>query len=131
VRMMDDKTSETMKILHGHSGPIYAASFSPDRSLLLSSSEDASSKHLKKGNICLKWNHKHFNFNHKQFVCGVFRRGLASWSTRVTSTPFGTSDSLLTATISHLPVMIAPPVSGQPITTSRFAFLLDTFPTLM
>ena len=41
--MMDDKTSESMKILHGHSGPVYAASFSPDRSLLLSSSEDASS----------------------------------------------------------------------------------------
>jgi len=42
VRMMDDKTGETMKTLHGHSGPVYSASFSPDRSLLLSSSEDAS-----------------------------------------------------------------------------------------
>jgi len=42
VRMMDDKTGETMRTLHGHSGPVYATSFSPDRSLLLSSSEDAS-----------------------------------------------------------------------------------------
>ena len=47
VRMMDDKTGETIKNLHGHSGPIYAASFSPDRSLLLSCSEDASSKKKK------------------------------------------------------------------------------------
>ena len=45
VRMMDDKTGETMKTLHGHSGPVYSASFSPDRSLLLSSSEDASSNY--------------------------------------------------------------------------------------
>ncbi|XP_046457923.1 transcription initiation factor TFIID subunit 5-like [Daphnia pulex] len=41
VRMMDDKTGETMKVLHGHCGPVYAASFSHDRTLLLSSSEDA------------------------------------------------------------------------------------------
>lgn len=41
VRMMDDKTGETMKVLYGHCGPVYAASFSHDRTLLLSSSEDA------------------------------------------------------------------------------------------
>lgn len=46
VRMMDDKTGETMKNLHGHNGPVYSASFSPDRSLLLSSSEDASSEYI-------------------------------------------------------------------------------------
>ena len=44
MRMMDDKTGEVMKTLHGHSGPVYATSFSPDRTLLLSSSEDSSSK---------------------------------------------------------------------------------------
>ena len=41
VRMMDDKTGETMKVLDGHCGPVYSASFSHDRTLLLSSSEDA------------------------------------------------------------------------------------------
>lgn len=44
VRMMDDRTSETTKNLYGHSGPIYSLSFSPDRNLLLSSSEDTTSE---------------------------------------------------------------------------------------
>lgn len=44
VRMMDERTSETARNLYGHSGPIYSLSFSPDRNLLLSSSEDATSK---------------------------------------------------------------------------------------
>lgn len=44
VRMMDERTSETAKNLYGHSGPIYSLSFSPDRNLLLSSSEDTTSK---------------------------------------------------------------------------------------
>jgi len=39
--MMDDRTSETVRILYGHTGPVYALSFSPNRNLLLSSSEDA------------------------------------------------------------------------------------------
>lgn len=30
-RIMDEKTSSESKILHGHSGPVYAVSFSPDR----------------------------------------------------------------------------------------------------
>jgi len=46
VRMMDDRTGETMKVLHGHTGPVYAISFSPDRSQLVSASEDASSNKL-------------------------------------------------------------------------------------
>ena len=44
VRMMDDRSGESIKNLHGHSGPVYATSFSPDRTLLLSCSEDASSQ---------------------------------------------------------------------------------------
>ena len=44
VRMMDERTSETARHLYGHSGPIYSLSFSPDRNLLLSSSEDTTSK---------------------------------------------------------------------------------------
>lgn len=41
VRMMDDRTAETSRSLFGHNGPIYNLSFSPDRNLLLSSSEDS------------------------------------------------------------------------------------------
>lgn len=44
VRMMDDRTAETARNLYGHSGPIYSLSFSPDRNLLLSSSEDTTSE---------------------------------------------------------------------------------------
>lgn len=44
VRMMDERTSETARNLYGHNGPIYNLSFSPDRNLLLSSSEDTTSK---------------------------------------------------------------------------------------
>lgn len=44
VRMMDERTSETARNLYGHGGPIYSLSFSPDRNLLLSSSEDSTSK---------------------------------------------------------------------------------------
>ncbi|XP_030058668.1 transcription initiation factor TFIID subunit 5 [Microcaecilia unicolor] len=39
-RIMDEKTASESKILHGHSGPVYGTSFSPDRNYLLSSSED-------------------------------------------------------------------------------------------
>lgn len=38
--MMDERSGETSRSLFGHSGPICAISFSPDRTLLLSSSED-------------------------------------------------------------------------------------------
>ncbi|XP_076223518.1 TATA-box binding protein associated factor 5 isoform X3 [Nomia melanderi] len=41
VRMMDDRTAETSRTLFGHNGPVYSLSFSPDRNLLLSSSEDS------------------------------------------------------------------------------------------
>ncbi|XP_032685738.1 transcription initiation factor TFIID subunit 5 isoform X1 [Odontomachus brunneus] len=40
ARMMDERSPETAKNLYGHSGPVYSLSFSPDRNLLLSSSED-------------------------------------------------------------------------------------------
>lgn len=39
-RMMDDSTASESKTLIGHSGPVYAVSFSPDRQYLLSSAED-------------------------------------------------------------------------------------------
>lgn len=46
ARMMDDRSSEACRTLLGHSGPVYRVAFSPDRQLLLSCSEDCSSKRL-------------------------------------------------------------------------------------
>lgn len=40
ARMMDERSGETSRSLCGHNGPIYSVSFSPDRTLLLSCSED-------------------------------------------------------------------------------------------
>lgn len=40
VRIMDDRNSEMLRTLLGHSGPVYRVTFSPDRTLLLSCSED-------------------------------------------------------------------------------------------
>lgn len=44
ARIMDDRSSETSRMLLGHNGPVYKLSFSPDRSLLLSCSEDGTGK---------------------------------------------------------------------------------------
>lgn len=38
---MDERSGESSRSLCGHSGPVYSVSFSPDRTLLLSASEDA------------------------------------------------------------------------------------------
>lgn len=43
-RMMDDRSASDCRSLLGHSGPVYATSFSSDRYFLLSASEDGSSK---------------------------------------------------------------------------------------
>ncbi|BES89516.1 Transcription initiation factor TFIID [Nesidiocoris tenuis] len=40
ARIIDERNVETTRLLCGHSGPIYRISFSPDRTLLLSCSED-------------------------------------------------------------------------------------------
>lgn len=41
---MDERTSESVKLLYGHSGPVNCLSFSPDKNLLLSCSEDTTGK---------------------------------------------------------------------------------------
>lgn len=40
VRMMDDRKADASRIFSGHTGPVYRCSFTFDRSLLLSCSED-------------------------------------------------------------------------------------------
>jgi transcription initiation factor TFIID subunit 5 len=45
VRMMDDRSAETSRYLYGHNGPVYSLTFSPDRNLLLSCSEDSTSEY--------------------------------------------------------------------------------------
>lgn len=40
ARIMDDRNSEMLRTLLGHSGPVFRVTFSPDRTLLLSCSED-------------------------------------------------------------------------------------------
>lgn len=39
--MMDERSGETSRSLYGHNGTVYAVSFSPDRTMLLSCSDDA------------------------------------------------------------------------------------------
>lgn len=41
VRMMEEKDRDTCRTLFGHSGPVYKVAFDPFKTLLLSSSEDA------------------------------------------------------------------------------------------
>ncbi|XP_022195379.1 transcription initiation factor TFIID subunit 5 [Nilaparvata lugens] len=41
ARIMDDRNAETSRVLLGHSGSIFNVAFSPDRTLLISCSEDA------------------------------------------------------------------------------------------
>ncbi|KAK9888865.1 hypothetical protein WA026_001085 [Henosepilachna vigintioctopunctata] len=41
VRIMNERSGEVSRTLTGHSGPVYSVSFSPDRTLLLSCSEDS------------------------------------------------------------------------------------------
>ncbi|KAK5645647.1 hypothetical protein RI129_004111 [Pyrocoelia pectoralis] len=41
ARMMDERSGETSRTLVGHGGTVYSVSFSPDRTLLLSCSEDS------------------------------------------------------------------------------------------
>ncbi|XP_033114696.1 transcription initiation factor TFIID subunit 5-like [Anneissia japonica] len=40
-RIMDERTASESKTMLGHSGPVYSTCFSPDKSFVLSSSEDA------------------------------------------------------------------------------------------
>ena len=57
ARMMDDQVAFDKKVLHGHSGPVYSVNFSPDKTLLISCSEDSTSKHpFGSSSVNFKWN---------------------------------------------------------------------------
>ena len=45
-RMMDNRTGRESRVLRGHSGPVYATSFTPDKNLCTSASEDGTGKYL-------------------------------------------------------------------------------------
>lgn len=40
VRMMDDRTAESCRTFLGHNGPVYRCAYSPDKTMMLSCSED-------------------------------------------------------------------------------------------
>lgn len=44
VRMMEEKDRDSCRTLHGHSGPVYKVAFDPFKNMLLSCSEDSTSK---------------------------------------------------------------------------------------
>ena len=71
ARMMDGETTFDKKVLHGHSGPVYSINFSPDKTLLISCSEDSTSKFFQL--ILIKFNLSKFFF--LKFVYGVCRLG--------------------------------------------------------
>jgi len=51
---MDDKTATDMIRLRGHTGPVYGTSFSHDRSLLVSGSEDGTGEYMMMGNSIIR-----------------------------------------------------------------------------
>lgn len=82
TRMMDT-TSTDVKVLRGHNGPVYNVAFSPDRTLLLSCSEDSTGMCLLQVLIFM------LNFFCLQFVYGAFRHGRIYVVTRATFILFG------------------------------------------
>lgn len=116
-RMMDEKSSTDCKIFHGHSGPVYSLCFSPCRTLLLSCSEDATSKLML--NVLLKFIPLYIIFLLLiKFVYGVFRLGLMSAAIKVTVFRYGMLNSALMDTTLHHVLTIEPRACGQLILTS-------------
>lgn len=89
-RMMDDKNATDLKVLMGHSGPVYSTSISPDRNLLLSCSEDSTvrlwSLHTWTNVVCYKghcfpvWDVKFSPHGYYFASCG-YDRTARLWST--------------------------------------------------
>ncbi|KAK3575934.1 hypothetical protein CHS0354_006251 [Potamilus streckersoni] len=89
-RMMDDRTASDSKLLIGHNGPVYAASFNSDRNYLISSSEDGtirlwslqtwSNLVCYKGHIYPVWDVK-FSAHGHYFASAGHDRTARLWST--------------------------------------------------
>jgi len=90
VRMMDDRSAEQSRTLAGHSGPIHGVSFSPDRTLLLTCSEDGTIRLWSlqtwtclvcyKGHIFPVWDVRFSPHGH-YFVSGGHDRTVRLWAT--------------------------------------------------
>lgn len=46
ARIMDERNAESQRLLCGHAGPVYGVSFCPDKTLLLSCSEDSTGERV-------------------------------------------------------------------------------------
>jgi transcription initiation factor TFIID subunit 5 len=88
VRMMDERTKWDQKILHGHQGPVYSIDFSPDKTLLLSCSEDSTSKFHEIQRFYFIFMMYFITFGTK-FACGVCKLGPTFARTKVTAFLFG------------------------------------------
>ncbi|XP_076037366.1 transcription initiation factor TFIID subunit 5-like [Oratosquilla oratoria] len=90
ARMMDERTAEPTRTLPGHTGPVFACSFSPDRNLLLSSSEDGTIRLwslqtwtclvLYRGHVFSVWDVK-FSPHGYYFASGGHDRTARLWAT--------------------------------------------------
>lgn len=88
--IMDDHSATDSKLLHGHTGPVYCSSFSPDKTHLISSSEDGTvrlwSLHTwtnlvaYKGHMYPVWSVK-FGPQGHYFASAGFDRTARLWST--------------------------------------------------
>lgn len=116
--MMDERSGESSRSLCGHSGAVYSVSFSPDRTLLLSASEDTTIRYqIKKTEIL------------NAIICclgyGAYKFGLVWWCTKDICFQFGTSNFPLWATTLPHVLMTEQPGYGPPTTTNHYAYLQD------
>ncbi|XP_071791479.1 transcription initiation factor TFIID subunit 5-like [Asterias amurensis] len=89
-RIMDDRTSSDCRTLHGHSGSVYSVSISPDRTYIVSGSEDGTvrvwSMYTFTNLVCYKghnypvWDVQFGPYGH-YFVSGGKDRTARLWST--------------------------------------------------
>lgn len=92
ARMMDDRSSEACRTLLGHSGPVYRVAFSPDRQLLLSCSEDSSSKmdhFIYNGLNCVPMHDLLIFFINLQFAYGHCSHGPVLFAIKAIPIQFG------------------------------------------
>lgn len=90
VRMMDDRNGEMSRCFYGHSGPVFRCTFSPEKNMLLSCSEDTSIRLwslqtwtcivVYKGHLFPVWDIR-FSPHGYYFASCSFDRTIRLWST--------------------------------------------------